>query len=128
MKCTLSCIIRTLEVVITTEKNYPSNLPTRFMYFSAMSAILIVWTTPLTNFYFTPFSNSVHMMTYETMIMKYPISHEKNHTQYRYWLCTDSDLKNKLFPKKFSAQNCFVYPHLNIVDRQCALEYLQFIS
>lgn len=57
-------------------KKHP-NLLTRFMYFSAMSAILIVWTTPLKNFYFTPFSNSVHMMTYEAMIMKYPISHEK---------------------------------------------------
>lgn len=57
-------------------KKHP-NLLTRFMYFSAMSANLIVWTTPLKNVYFTLFSNSVHMMTYETMIMKYPISHEK---------------------------------------------------
>lgn len=48
-----------------------------FMYFFVMSVNFIVWIIFFKNVYFIFFFNSVYMMIYEVMIMKYFIFYEK---------------------------------------------------
>lgn len=102
VKCTLSCIIRTLEVMITTEKNTLTSW--RGLCIFLQWAPSLLFEQLLLRIFISHFFPIVFTWWHTRQwLWNTPFPTKKSHTisiltLHRLWL------KNKLFPKRFSAQ------------------------